>query len=222
MTISNDRIVIVCTANVIRSPFVAGLLSTRMPARLSEHLEVESAGTLARSGMPADPRLVELGGTYGLDLDSHRSKRLDEGVLRSGDTVLCAERTHRRVVLDLRPDLISSVFTLREFSRLLEAGQGRASSWAGLVEAASRQRLTVRGARDEDDDVVDPVGGPDAAWLAFERQATQAVSTILGVAATLPAPDSLAAQGGSPLSSRREYRRSRGAAVLERRSERRS
>lgn len=220
MTESNNRIVIVCTANVIRSPFVAGLLSTRMPARLNGHVTIASAGTLARSGMPADPRLVELGRTYGLDLDPHRSQRLDEGFLRAGDTVLCAERNHRRVVLDLRPDLISSVFTLREFSRLLEADHGRASHWAGVVEAASRERLAGRGARDEDDDVVDPVGGPDEAWLAFERQATQAVSTILGVMGTLPAPGP-SASSEAPLSSRREYRRSRGAVTVDRRSARR-
>ncbi|WP_136585899.1 hypothetical protein [Microbacterium hydrothermale] len=219
MTARSDRLVIVCTANVIRSPFVAGLLASRMPSSLEQRLILDSAGTMARPSIPADPRVVALGRTYGLDLDPHRSRRLDEGVLRTGDTVLTAERAHKRVVLDLRPDLISSVFALREFARLAEAVQGRASSWAGLVQAVSRARLTVRRTHDEDDDVVDPVGGPDAAWLAFERQATQAVSTILSVVATL-APPVHPEGSAAPILTRREYRRSREFSVLDRRSTR--
>lgn len=221
MTESRNRVVIVCTANVIRSPFVAGLLTSRMPAAHRGYLEVESAGTQARPAIAADTRVVELGRTYGLDLDAHRSQPLDENVLRPGDTVLCAERAHRRVVLDLRPELIESVFTVREFSRLVEAVHARATTWADLVQAASRARLATPQGREEDDDIVDPVGAPDATWLVFERQATQAVSTILGAMTTLPTPRPTMQPTSTPL-SRREYRRSREVPLGERRSARRS
>lgn len=215
-----DRIVIVCTANVIRSPFVAALMSSRLPAGYADQLQIVSAGTSARPATPAEEKVVSLGRTYGLDLDPHRSRRLDDGVLRAGDTVLCAERAHRRAVLDLRPDLISSVFTVREFSRLAEAVHGRATSWADLVRLASQTRLAAP-ATTGDDDLLDPIGGPDAAWLAFERQATQAVSAILGALAALPSPPSVVRTALSPV-SRREYRRSREAALPDRRTTRRS
>ncbi|KEP76394.1 hypothetical protein HR12_00150 [Microbacterium sp. SUBG005] len=215
-----DRIVIVCTANVIRSPFVAALMSSRLSAGYADHLQIESAGTSARPATPAEEKVVSLGRTYGLDLDPHRSRRLDDGVLRAGDTVLCAERAHRRAVLDLRPDLIASVFTVREFSRLAEAVHGRATSWADPVRLASQTRLAAP-ATTGDDDLLDPIGGPDAAWLAFERQATQAVSAILGALAALPSPPSVVRTALSPV-SRREYRRSREAALPDRRTTRRS
>lgn len=217
---SGDRIVIVCRANVIRSPFVAALMSSRLPASHVEKLRIESAGTAARPATPAEERVVSLGRTYGLDLDAHRSRRLDDGVLGAGDTVLCAERVHRRAVLDLRPDLISSVFTIREFSRLAEATHGRPTSWADLVRVASQTRLAAPATTD-DDDLFDPIGGPDAAWLAFERQATQAVSAILGALAALPPPPPEVRLATSP-ASRREYRRAREAALPDRRSTRRS
>ncbi|MEW1706389.1 hypothetical protein AB0230_04020 [Microbacterium sp. NPDC089190] len=212
MTVSADRVVIVCTANVIRSAFVAALLSSRSPEGHKAHLTFQSAGTLARPSTPADEKVVTLGRTYGLSLEGHRARRLDEGFLRTGDTVLCAERAHRRVVLDLRPDLISSVFTIREFSRLVETVPGRAPSWAALVQAASRSRLSRPPRDPEEDDMLDPVGGADAAWLAFERQATQAVSSILAALTALPTPSDTGPSVARPL-SRREYRHARENAL---------
>ncbi|WP_394685047.1 hypothetical protein [uncultured Microbacterium sp.] len=205
-----DRIVVVCTANMIRSPFVAALLMSRLESGAAAGLVVESAGSAARAGLPVAEEVARLGETYGLDLSAHRSRRLAEGVLQTGDTVLCAERAHRRVVLDLRPDLISSVFTVREFARLVESTSVRASAsdWPSLVRAAARARLVASaGGSEVHDDIVDPVGQPESVWLAFERQATMAVSAILGAVTALP---HLGAEPRGPAgipSSRREYRR---------------
>jgi protein-tyrosine phosphatase len=181
-----NRIVVVCTANMIRSPFIAGLLSSRAQGGIGRSLRIESAGTAARAGAGAAPEIRELAEAHGFDLAGHRTRRLGDGVLEKGDTVLCAERAHRRVVLDLRPDLISSVFTVREFARLVAAisARGAVSDWDALVRSAARERLTTRAAYD--DDVVDPVGGPPEVWTVFERQATRAVSTILDVVGALP------------------------------------
>lgn len=203
------RIVVVCTANMIRSPFVAGLLASRWAAGAAAGLVVESAGTAARSDLPVTEEVARLARTYRFDLTAHRSRRLDEGVLQTGDTVLCAERAHRRVVLDLRPDLISSVFTVREFARLVEAPQIRAvaSNWPALVRAAARARLAARApGADGDDDIVDPVGQAESVWLEFERQATLAVSAILGAVSALPALDAEATASVRVPATRREHR----------------
>lgn len=217
-----NRIVVVCTANMIRSPFIAGLLSSRLAATTEGRLGIESAGTAARPGDQAAPEILDLGRTYGLDLSAHRTRRLDDDVLATGDTVLCAERAHRRVVLDLRPDLLPSVFTVREFARLVddEAVRAAASDWAGLVRAASRARLAGRSSAEDIDDVIDPVGRPQHVWTEFERQATQAVSTILGVTAGLPALES-PAEGRQPAAGTRRDYRTRHAVPSSRRAARR-
>lgn len=203
----SDRIVVVCTANMIRSPFVAGLITSRLQPSTGRDLRVDSAGTAARPGEEAAPETVEIAKTYGLDLAAHRTRRLDDGVLATGDTVLCAERTHRRVVLDLRPDLISSVFTVREFARLVSdaAVRGIASDWAALVRAAGRARLAARTPPDEADDIVDPVGRPPAVWAEFERQAAQSVSAICAAVRSLPAARPAIDVPRTP-ATRREYR----------------
>ncbi|MFJ4037411.1 hypothetical protein ACIPVB_04955 [Microbacterium sp. NPDC090007] len=201
------RLVIVCTANMIRSPFVAGMLSSRVHSSPHVRLQIESAGTAARPGASATAEVQKIARAYGLDLGDHRARRLDDGILRAGDTVLCAERVHRRTVLDLRPDLVSSVFTLREFARCAEAvcAEGAVSDWTHLVRAAGRYRLATPGREGDADDVVDPVNGPPALWRDFERQATLAVSTILGAISALSGPSS--GTGSSTPLTRREYRR---------------
>lgn len=205
---STDRILVVCTANLIRSPFVAGLLSSRLPHAWSGHLTVHSAGTAARPGHAVPEDVLRIGQTYGLSLDSHRSRRLGESLLRTGDTVLCAEAAHRRVVLDLRPDLISSTFTVREFARLANETSvlASATSWSELVSACARARLGSVGASTEVDDIVDPVDGPESAWLAFERQATDAVLAILRTVRSLSRPVAGVASIGPATLTRREYR----------------
>lgn len=207
-----NRVLVVCTANMIRSPFIAELLRSRLAAGRGAALEILSAGTAARSGEPAVDGVVERGRTYGLDLQKHRARYLGEGALQTGDTVLCAERAHRRVVLDIRPDLISSVFTVREFARCVEAVslRGGVETWPDLVQAAARARAVERGGPD-DDDIVDPIGMPDDVWLTFERQATRAVSTILAVVNALPRIDANVPAHGLLPATRREYRRSQRA-----------
>ncbi|PVE76987.1 hypothetical protein DC432_05115 [Microbacterium testaceum] len=202
-----DRLVIVCTANMIRSPFIAGLLASRLASSPQVRLHLESAGTAARPGASATGEVLEVARTYGMDLSTHRARRLTDGILQPGDTVLCAERAHRRVVLDLRPDLVSSVFTVREFARRAEAvcARGEATDWPSMVRAAGRQRLATPGEGGGEDDIVDPIGGSRSVWRDFERQATLAVSSILGAVSTLSVPTSATSEP-RPM-TRREYRR---------------
>ena len=119
--------IVVCTANAIRSPFVENLLRRRLAERGVDGIDLESAGTAARSGLLAEEGARSLALAKGFSLEEHRTRRLDEQMLRSGTMVLCAERAHRRVVLGMRPDLWATVFTVREFARLLGAAPSRSA-----------------------------------------------------------------------------------------------
>lgn len=203
------RLVIVCTANIIRSPFVAALLRAGVDAMEGRSIDISSAGVASREERPADPRVRQLGEMYGVDLDGHRSRPLEDALLAGAPTVLCAERAHRRAVLDRRPELVSSVFTVREFARLVrsrEAGSpSPAREWNDLVRRAAAARVTDRLVPD-DDDIVDPVMGDAPVWVRFEKQAVNAVSEILAAIADLPPVG--AGEPAARLLSRREYRRS--------------
>lgn len=216
MPVTSDRsarIVVVCTANVIRSPFVAGLLRSRVDAASPGQVDITSAGVAARFGTVAEPRVRDVARTYGLDLDAHRASRLVEATLVGRTAILCAERRHRRAVLQMRPDLLSSVFTIREFARLLEAVRAAGSvpaDWDWLVRAAAAAREQDRHITEDEDDIVDPIAQSDEVWRRFEQQSVQAVSSILASVQHLPgrAPLTQAARTASASpTTRREYRR---------------
>lgn len=206
---SPARVLVVCTANAIRSPFVEHLLRARFAASDVADALVDSAGSAARPGDPAAPQVIEVGRTYGLDLDGHRTRRLDEATLQGTTIVLCAAATHRRTVLDMRPDLLDSTFTIREFARLLADESievADTDDWATLVRAAAGRRTRVRPASPGDDDLVDPIGQPAAVWARFERDAVAAVETIAAHAARLWRAGAERPPTTAPPATRRELR----------------
>lgn len=173
------RLLIVCTANAIRSPFVEHLLRARLVEMGGAEVQIRSAGAAARPGMPAEPNVVEVGRAHGIHLDDHRTRLLDESMLSPGTTVLCAEAAHRRTVLDMRPGLLDTTFTVREFARLLgDEGPPAGAGWESLIRAAAQLRTRVRRGSAREDDLVDPIGQPPTVWAEFERQAVGAVETI--------------------------------------------
>lgn len=201
------HIIVVCTANAIRSPFVENLLRERLTERGIHEIALESAGTAARSGHPAEEGVRALARAHGFSLEAHRTRLLDERMLSAGATVLCAERAHRRVVLGMRPDLVGGVFTIREFARLLDASRspGAPRAWPAVLSAVANARFGDRHVAPEDDDIVDPIGQDAPVWAEFERRATTAVEVIAEALSGLaqPAPG----RGGRTVPmTRREYR----------------
>jgi protein-tyrosine phosphatase len=97
------RVLVVCTGNTCRSPLaVAALLDELGPDR--ERVELVSAGTAAREGQPPTAASVEVAAADGLDLSSHRSRRVTPAEARAADVILVMEREHARAVLALGAD----------------------------------------------------------------------------------------------------------------------
>jgi protein-tyrosine phosphatase len=106
------RVLVVCTANICRSPFGAAVLAHRLAAPA---IELVSAGTQATSGRVADPVMVEAALERGYrDLSAHRSQPVLAGLLRSCDLVLCMERGHRDDLLNRYPMMTGRIRTFLE------------------------------------------------------------------------------------------------------------
>jgi len=190
---ARPHLIVVCTANAIRSPFVENLLRKRLAERGVHGVELESAGTAARSGGPAEEGARALARARGFSLDAHRTRLLEERMLSAGTTVLCAERAHRRVVRGMRPDLIGQAFTIREFARLLDGARPAdgPNTWSAILSAVARARFGDRHVAQSEDDIVDPIGQDAPVWVEFEQRATSAVEVIVEAMSGLaqPAPD---------------------------------
>lgn len=165
IVVGGAGVLVLCTANVCRSPMAAALLTRRLGG-LGVALPVSSAGTLG-GGCPALPEVVSVMGGYGLDLSSHRSRAVRAADLAGASLVLGMTRENIRHAVVTVPDAWPRAFTVKELIRRGEQIGPRAepeplAQWLSRVHAG-RERMSLLGDAAEDD-VADPAGGPPHAF----------------------------------------------------------
>ncbi len=185
------EILVVCTANIARSPLAAALLDGHVQARgLGAEVVVSSAGVHATPGRHAAPASVRIAERWGFDLSAHQARSVTELDLSGVDLVLAMTAEHRDLVSARLAGLGARCFALLELSRLVRAahltdtadaavvsgsataanepggaaaGQGVGDRIARVVHAANRHRPHSVPAGDED--VTDPYGCGDAVYV---------------------------------------------------------
>jgi protein-tyrosine phosphatase len=158
-------IVVLCTANVCRSPMAAALL-TRQLSELGVTARVRSAGMLP-GGEPPLPEVISVMARRGLCLTAHRSRMADAAELAGASLVLAMARDHLRYAVVAEPGTWPRAFTLLELIRRGERIGPRApgeplTDWLSRLHAG-RERAALLG-HSADDDVPDPAGGPVRAY----------------------------------------------------------
>jgi protein-tyrosine phosphatase len=158
-------IVVLCTANVCRSPMAAALLARRLAA-LGVAVPVHSAGMMS-SGDPPHPEVVSVMSEYGIEIASHRSRIVCSADLAPASLVLTMARDHLRHAAITEPGAWPRAFTLKELIRRGEKIGPRPpgeqfSCWLSRAHAG-RERMSLLGDSPEDD-VADPAGGPLRAY----------------------------------------------------------
>ena len=108
------RILIICTANICRSPVAAALLRDRLRQRGLTDWEVTSAGTWAAADRPASRYSVDVMGQYGFDITRHRATMIEERHLRDADLALTMEDGHAEALRAEFPDQAVKVYMLTE------------------------------------------------------------------------------------------------------------
>lgn len=104
-----ERVLIVCTGNICRSPLAEGLLRRELAGR---PIEVSSAGTSALVGWPADPMSVAVAAEHGLDISAHRARQASAALLGAHDLILTLDATHSRWLQQRHPQLRGRVHKL--------------------------------------------------------------------------------------------------------------
>ena len=111
------RVLIVCTANICRSPMVAGVLRARLAAAgLAKQVEVRSAGVYARAGDKASAYGVELLNAKKIDISQHSSAPITEMDLQQSDLILVMEEKHRQSLFHYSPADLYNVLLLSELA----------------------------------------------------------------------------------------------------------
>src|SRR3954452_23993567 len=168
-------VLVVCTGNVCRSPVAEGLLRAAMQTRFGGSAPtVASAGVAGWKGSKADAHSIEALAERGIDISSHRGRRLSHQDLADAAVVVAMSYEHRDAVVTLAPEAIDRTFTLKELVRLLEAvpasGAGEDDPTTVLRrrigDAAALRRGGFEGNR-YDEDIADPLGLPLDAFRAM-------------------------------------------------------
>jgi protein-tyrosine phosphatase len=157
------RILLVCTANICRSPMGAALLRHRIDA-LGAAAEVETAGFL-EAGRPVTEQAIRLLARRGLDVSGHTSRRVDADVVRSATLVIGMEPRHVQEAALLVPSAWPRAFVLNELVRRCEAVGARAAeplgTWLARAHLGRRPQNLFRDGRN---DIADPYGRSDDAY----------------------------------------------------------
>jgi protein-tyrosine-phosphatase len=108
-----QRILLVCTGNICRSPLAEALLRRSLEQRSVDGVSVTSAGTGAWDGAPASEGAYLVGLERGLDLSGHRARLLTRELVEEADLILTMARHHRARVDELGGE--GRVFVLGEY-----------------------------------------------------------------------------------------------------------
>ncbi|WP_456237999.1 arsenate reductase/protein-tyrosine-phosphatase family protein, partial [Marisediminicola senii] len=109
------RVLVVCTANVCRSPFAAALLANRLVAAdPGTTITVSSAGSRAHHGAAACEVAAAMATDGGFPILGHASRPLDVSTIEGADLILTAEAAHRSAVSRLVPGARARTFTISE------------------------------------------------------------------------------------------------------------
>ncbi len=107
-----ERILIVCTGNICRSP-CAQTLMEELFARGNPRRRIESAGLAALIGLPMEPTVRSLLLEHRhRPSPEHRARQLNHRMLRQADLVLVMERRHAESLYRITPGARGKTFLL--------------------------------------------------------------------------------------------------------------
>lgn len=186
------QVLVVCTGNVCRSPFIERLLVAHLhEAGVERQYGVHSAGTGALVGEPMDERAAARLAHAGGSSEGFVARALRAELVAEADLVLTATRRHRGQVASLHPKALRYTFTLRDFAGLADQVPAEAAHAAlaesglpGLVAAVAGRRGLTPPLTEEQADIVDPFRRADE---VFDRMSEQVLSTLPQVVRVLAA-----------------------------------
>lgn len=176
------RVLMVCTANICRSPLAEHLLRRAVEDDVAgsptPEVVVRSAGTQGWDGAEMDPaaaaQLQRLGG----DPTGFLATSLQTTYCEAADLILTATLAHRATVLQEVPQALKRTFTLLEFAHLVEHNEHVRSAAGDPRELVSRAAAARGAAELELYDVPDPYGANAGFHTETANLVDQAVRAI--------------------------------------------
>lgn len=179
-------ILCVCAGNIHRSVLAEAVLQTwaqwYLPKDAAAQVRVESAGLIAEPGVPMGEKARRIAAALGAEDRARTATTLTDEFVAGADLVLTATRRQADEVVRRVPAALRSTFTMREAGRVAAAvGEGSSADGRtpdGLRAIVARFADSRRGGTLEEDDVIDPQGRGDEAYLQMTRQEVPALAAV--------------------------------------------
>jgi len=179
-----NTVLVVCTANICRSPMAAALLAHHLHAAGSS-TRVASAGTHALPGEAA-PNSVAVMADRGIDIVAHTPRLLARDDIEWADVIVTMEAAHVAHVVALDSAAFAKTFCVRELvARSERAGARRTDEPLGEYLAqlhTGRRALDVLRAAAEFD-IADPVGQSREAFATSAKELDDLMSVVAAIVA---------------------------------------
>lgn len=185
------KILMVCTGNICRSPFAERMLQHYFDAMAPGDYEISSAGTLAmvkrEINESAAQKILDLGG----DTSEFAARQLNLDMLQEAELVLTMTEEQRTTVVSMSPRMMKRVFTIREFSVILQLIEADSTDkfsegtkhlasahWATLRKLAALRRFEANQILRGNLDVDDPYRQGEQAFTTMVEQLVPCLQTI--------------------------------------------
>lgn len=180
-------ILCVCAGNIHRSVLAEALLETwaqwYLPADAVAHVRVDSAGLIAEPGVPMGGQARRIAVALGVEDRARTATTLTDDLVAGADLVLTATRRQAEEVVRRVPAALRSTFTMREAGRIAAGLDVHPTAAAERTPGALRTVVSQFADRrssgpPDEDDVIDPQGRGDEAYLQMTRQEVPALATV--------------------------------------------
>ena len=113
----SDTVLVVCTANICRSPMAAGLLHHALTAQPEplRSVRVVSAGVAARKGERVSENSVVALRKVGIDISDHSSRPITQEMLNQAAAIICMTESHRAMIQLQAEPPPKHIYLFREF-----------------------------------------------------------------------------------------------------------
>ena len=142
-------ILMVCTANICRSPIAHGLMRHLLDLKgLNNLVTVESAGThIIQKGLSPDVRAQQVAGQHGIDLSDLRSRNIRHKDFSAFDSILVMDNENYHILQQICPEehrhKISLIMEFASQSDELEVPDPYFSNIAGFERVFSMLEMAM-------------------------------------------------------------------------------
>ena len=109
------KIMFICTGNICRSAMAHGLMEKKIAENNLKNIQVYSCGIHAAIGDTPTYEAKTVMNEYGVDISKHLATNIRYSNIKDMDLILCATNSHKIAVLDMYPELIGKVYTMKEY-----------------------------------------------------------------------------------------------------------